>query len=72
MAASTAEVRVILNSIESLPNTFESIEENQEEDNELETIDSSFEIVSDLFTGKILKIILVVFCDFSSLILNLL
>lgn len=55
MAASIAEVRVILNSIESSRNSFESIEENLQEDCEFGTTDSSFEIVSDLLTGKILK-----------------
>ena len=54
MAASIAEVRVILNSIESSRNSFESIEILQEE-SDLRTTDSSFEIVSDLLTGKILK-----------------
>ena len=55
MAASIAEVRVILNSIESSRNSFESIEEILQEESDFRPTDSSFEIVSDLLTGKILK-----------------
>ncbi|CBY35631.1 unnamed protein product [Oikopleura dioica] len=52
LTAGIAEVRVILKSIESLPNSFESLEDEIKEDNEFKTTDSSFEIVSDLLTER--------------------
>lgn len=67
MTAGIAEVRVILKSIESLPNSFESLEDEIKEDKEIKTTDSSFEIVSDLLTGKILKIVHTIFIFFFEL-----